>query len=101
MGHGGEVVNLSKVLKNPVVTEKSTLLQENGKYVFHVHIKASKHDVRRAVEEMFDVKVTSVNTLRTHGKVKTYGRNRSKQPDTKKAIVTLASGDTIQLFEGA
>ena len=77
------------------------MLQEQGKYVFKVDLKASKKDVKRAVESAFSVKVTSVNTLRTHGKMKTYGRNRFKQPDTKKAIVTLASGDSIQLFEGA
>lgn len=94
-------MNLSRVLKAPVVTEKSTLLQERGKYVFKVDLKATKHDISRAVESAFNVHVTSVRTLRTHGKVKTYGRNRSKQPDTKKAIVTLASGESIQLFEGA
>ena len=94
-------MNLSDVLKSPVVTEKSTMLQEQGRYVFKVDLKASKRDIKRAVESAFDVKVTSVNTLRTHGKVKTYGRNRFKQPDTKKAIVRLASGDSIQLFEGA
>lgn len=94
-------MNLTDVLKAPVVTEKSTLLQEQGKYVFKVALKASKGDIKRAVEAAFDVEVKSVNTLRTHGKVKTYGRNRTKQPDTKKAIITLASGDSIQLFEGA
>lgn len=94
-------MNLTDVLKNPVVTEKSTLLQEQGKYVFKVDLKASKRDIKRAVEAAFDVEVKSVNTLRTHGKVKTYGKSRTKQPDTKKAIITLASGDSIQLFEGA
>ena len=94
-------MNLSDVLKSPVVTEKSTLLQEQGKYVFKVNLKASKNDIRRAIEAAFDVQVVSVNTLRTHGKMKTYGRNRTKQPDTKKAIVRLASGESIQLFEGA
>lgn len=94
-------MNITRVLKAPVVTEKSTLLQEQGKYVFKVDLKATKHDISRAIEAAFDVHVRSVNTLRTHGKVKTYGRGRSKRPDTKKAIVTLASGETIQLFEGA
>lgn len=94
-------MNLTDVLKSPVVTEKSTLLQEQGKYVFKVNLKASKRDIKRAIETAFDVEVKSVNTLRIHGKVKTYGRNRTKQPDIKKAIVTLVSGDSIQLFEGA
>ena len=101
MGPGSTGMKLSDVLKAPVVTEKSTLLQESGKYVFKVDLKATKHDIKRAVEAAFDVNVTSVNTLRNHGKVKTYGRNQSKQPDTKKAIVTLASGESIQIFEGA
>ncbi len=94
-------MNISDVLKSPVVTEKSTTLQEQGKYVFKVALKASKRDIKRAIESTFDVEVKSVNTLKIHGKVKTYGRNRTKLPDTKKAIVTLASGDSIQLFEGA
>ena len=94
-------MNLSRVLKAPIVTEKSTLLQEQGKYVFKVDPKATKRDISRAIEAAFDVHVKSVNTLKTHGKIKTYGRSRTKQPDTKKAIVTLASGETIQLFEGA
>lgn len=94
-------MNLADVLKSPVVTEKSTILQEQGRYVFKVDKKATKHDIRRAIEQAFDVHVSSVHTLRTHGKIKTYGRNRFKQPDTKKAIVTLASGESIQLFEGA
>ena len=94
-------MNLSRVLKSPVVTEKSTLLQEQGKYVFKVDLRATKRDISRAVEAAFDVHVKSVNTLKNRGKVKTYGLNRSRQPDTKKAIVTLAEGESIQLFEGA
>ncbi len=94
-------MKITSVLKNPVVTEKSTLLQEQGKYVFKVDLKASKRDIKRAIEAAFNVEVKSVNTLKTHGKIKTYGRSQTKQPDTKKAIITLASGDSIQLFEGA
>lgn len=94
-------MNIVQVLKSPVVTEKSTVLQEQGKYAFHVDMKASKHDIARAVEQIFNVHVRSVNTLKTHGKMKTYGRRSTKQPDTKKAIVTLAAGESIQLFEGA
>jgi len=94
-------MKLTSVIKGPVVTEKSTILQESGKYVFKVDLKATKHDVARAVEMAFDVHVESVNTLKIHGKVKQYGRSRTKQPDTKKAIVTLRDGESIQLFEGA
>jgi large subunit ribosomal protein L23 len=94
-------MNLTRVLIAPVVTEKSTLLQEQGKYVFKVDLRATKPEISRAIELAFGVHVKSVNTLRNHGKVKTFGRTQSKQPDTKKAIITLASGETIQLFEGA
>ncbi|MEX0762361.1 MAG: 50S ribosomal protein L23 [Dehalococcoidia bacterium] len=94
-------MNPAKVLLRPLVTEKSTLLQEKGKYVFQVDNRATKHDVARAVKWAFDVEAVGVNTFVVKGKVKRYGRRPSKQPDWKKAIVTLRPGDTIQLFEGA
>ena len=94
-------MNLTRVLKRPVITEKSTLLQERGKYVFEVQRRATKGDVARAVEWAFSVSVVSVNTCMVRGKVKRYGGTQSRQPDWKKAIVTLRSGDTIQFFEGA
>jgi len=94
-------MSLADVLRRPIVTEKSTLLSEQGRYVFEVDTAASKHDIARAVEWAFDVKVVKVNTLKVPGKVKRYGRRPSKQPDWKKAIVSLQAGDSIQLFEGA
>ena len=94
-------MSLAKVLRRPIITEKSTLLSERGRYVFEVDSGASKHDIAKAVEWAFDVKVIKVNTLTVPGKVKRYGRRPSKQPDWKKAIVSLQAGDTIQLFEGA
>jgi large subunit ribosomal protein L23 len=94
-------MSLAKVLRRPIITEKSTLLGEMGRYVFEVDSDASKHDIAKAVEWAFDVKVIKVNTLTVPGKVKRYGRRPSKQPDWKKAIVSLQVGDTIQLFEGA
>jgi large subunit ribosomal protein L23 len=94
-------MSLAKVLRRPIITEKSTLLGEMGRYVFEVESGASKHDIAKAVEWAFDVKVVKVNTLTVPGKVKRYGRRPSKQPDWKKAIVSLQVGDTIQLFEGA
>jgi large subunit ribosomal protein L23 len=94
-------MGLANVLKRPIVTEKSHLLGEQGRYVFEVDSGASKHDIAKAVEWAFDVKVVKVNTLTVPGKVKRYGRRPSKQPDWKKAIVALQPGDTIQLFEGA
>lgn len=94
-------MSLASVLKRPIVTEKSTILGEQGRYVFEVDSDASKHDIARAVEWAFDVKVVKVNTMKVPGKVKRYGRRPSKQPDWKKAVVSLQAGDTIQLFEGA
>jgi large subunit ribosomal protein L23 len=94
-------VNTSHVLLRPIVTEKSTILQEKGKYVFQIAPKATKGDVARAVEKTFGVKVIGVNTIKVHGKMKRFGRKASKQPDFRKAIVALKSGDRIQLFEGA
>ena len=88
-------------LRRPVVTEKSTILSESGNYVFEVHRRANKNDIREAVEAAFDVTVVGVNTMKVPGKVKRYGVRPHRQPSWKKAIVTLQSGDSIQLFEGA
>jgi large subunit ribosomal protein L23 len=85
----------------PVVSEKSYALMEAGVYTFKVHPDASKPEIRDAVQSIFDVKVARVNTLNRPGKRK---RNRKtftygKRPDTKRAIVTLAEGETIDLFQ--
>ena len=87
------------VLMRPIVTEKSTILQERGKYVFHVAPNATKSQIKAAVERAFSVGVVQVNTLATRGKVKKYGARKTKTPDWKKAVVTLKAGDQIQLFE--
>ena len=94
-------MNHADVLIRPVVTEKSTVQNESGKYVFRVAKLANKHEISAAVEWAFDVKVISVNVLNIRGKMKRYGGRPSKRPDWKKAIVKLAEGDSIQLFEGA
>ncbi len=94
-------MNIARVLISPVITEKSTLLNESNRYVFNVEMSATKYDIARAVEWAFDVKVVSVNTFRRRGKWKKLGRNLSKRPDVKRAIVTLRQGDSITLFEGA
>lgn len=90
-----------EVLVRPIVTEKSTLLQEQGKYVFEVLPSANKQLVRQAVERAFDVKVVSVNMLKTRGKMKRFGPRLVRTRDIKKAVVTLKAGDRIQIFEGA
>ena len=93
-------MNINQVLLKPTITEKSTLLQESGKYTFQVALRANKVEVKEAVEKSFDVTVLDVNITKLHGKRKRYGSRISKKPDIKKAVVTLQSGDRINLIEG-
>lgn len=88
------------ILKKPVVTEKSTYLQEEGRYVFEVAPEATKHEIKNAVEEAFDVTVVKVNTMIMKGKRKRYGPRFTGQSSWKKAVVTLAPNNTITIFEG-
>lgn len=88
------------ILLRPVITEKSTLLSEQGRYVFEVAKGATKHDIKRAVEDAFDVTVVRVHTMGVRGKRKRFGPRITTLRSWKKAIVTLAPGDTITLFEG-
>ncbi len=91
----------TQILIHPVVSEKTYALMERHTYVFVVDESATKIDVRNAVEQAFNVKVTKVNTLRRRGKATRSLRTgvRGSRPDTKRAIVTLRSGDSINLFE--
>jgi large subunit ribosomal protein L23 len=89
------------VVLKPVISEKSYSQVEKGKYVFEVDRRATKIDIRRAVEEIFKVNVIDVNTIVVKGKLKRMGRSSGYRPDRKKAIVTLKSGDKIEFFEGA
>ncbi|MBC7223141.1 MAG: 50S ribosomal protein L23 [Anaerolineae bacterium] len=94
-------MHIYEVLKRPVVTEKSMILAEQGKYVFEVDRRANKHQVKEAVEKIFNVHVVSVNMVKMPPKRARYGRRVVvKEPAWKKAIVTLAPGESIQLFEG-
>lgn len=88
------------VLIRPLVTEKSTQLMAENQYAFRVALTANKYQIRDAVEKIFKVKVTNVNTVRMSGKKKRMGRFEGHRPDWKKAIVTLAEGDRIEIFEG-
>ena len=90
-----------EILISPIITEKSSMLQESNKYVFKVHKNSNKSQIKNAVEEVFDVTVESVNVIKVKGKNKTYGRNRVLTPTWKKAMVTLKLGDSISLYEGA
>jgi large subunit ribosomal protein L23 len=89
------------VLHHPVVSEKTYTLMDQGTYVFVVDRSATKIDVRNAVEQAFGVKVKSVNTLNRKGKATRNRRTNTtgSRPDTKRAFVTLAAGDSIDLFE--
>jgi large subunit ribosomal protein L23 len=88
------------ILRRPLITEKSTSFQEDGRYVFEVSMSATKHQIKSAVEDAFDVKVVKVNTMNVKGKPKRYGPRVVSKKSWKKAIVTLASGDSITIFEG-
>lgn len=86
------------ILIRPLITEKSTELMSEGKYVFKVAKAANKIEIANAVKEIFNVKVEKVNTVNVKGKTKRVGRNVGKRPDYKKAIVKLAPGETIEFF---
>lgn len=92
---------LSKIIVAPVVSEKSTRVADNHRQVvFKVLRDASKPEIRRAVEKMFDVSVNSVSTANVRGKVKRFGQSVGRRSDWKKAYVTLAEGSDID-FAGA
>ena len=85
---------------SPVITEKSTIASEYNQVVFEVPLDASKTDVKEAVEQLFGVSVRAVNTLRTKGKAKRFRGIQGRRSDVKKAVVTLAAGDTIDIATG-
>jgi len=92
--------DLSQVVRKPLVTERFADLRErDNKFIFEVHPDANKHEIRRAVEHYFGVKVIEVRTMNVRGKIKRLGRFSGKRADWKKAIVTLAKGDSIDLFD--
>ncbi|MDN5293888.1 MAG: large subunit ribosomal protein [Eubacteriales bacterium] len=88
------------IIIKPVITERSMELLSQNKYTFYVDPRANKVEIKRAIEELFNVKVEKVNTMNVKGKVKRMGRFVGRRPDRKKAIVTLREGDKIEIFEG-
>jgi large subunit ribosomal protein L23 len=94
-------VHRYEVLRRPLITEKSTTLQAEGKYAFEVDREATKPQIKQAVEKAFNVQVTAVNIVRLPGKTRRLGRRLLPAHPWKKAIVTLRPGDSIELFEGA
>ena len=93
-----KIYNPRDILLKPVVSEKSYGLLDENKYTFVVAPHANKTQIRQAVEEVFRVKVTGVNTLNRQGKRRRTKHGWGKRPDTKRAIVTLAEGDRIDIF---
>jgi len=89
-----------KWLARPLITEKATYLGTNNQYLFNVSLTANKIEIRKAVEELYGVKVKKVNIIRSAGKAVSYGRVSGRTKRTKKAIVTLQSGQSIELYEG-
>lgn len=87
------------VVLAPVVSEKSYSLLDENAYTFRVHPRANKTEIRQAVEAIWDVRVLSVNTMNRKGKVKRFRLKTGRRPDSKRAIVKLAEGDRIDLFE--
>ena len=94
-------MNAHQVIQRPLVTEKSNLgREEENLATFAVNTRANKHEIQSAVEELFDVKVLAVRTMRQPRKTKRVGRHMGRRAEWKKAIVKLAEGQSIEFFEG-
>ena len=92
--------NPRDIVFEPVVSEKSyDLIQDFNTYTFIVDKRANKTEIKQAIAEIFDVRVTRVNTINRRGKMKRTGWKMGKRPDTKRALVTLAVGSSIDIFE--
>lgn len=96
-------MSLHDIIRFPHITEKSTLqseLSESQVIALHVRLDATKHQIREAVEKVFNVKVDRIRTARFQGKLKRQGRNQGRRPDWKKAYITLKPGHKIEFLEG-
>jgi large subunit ribosomal protein L23 len=92
---------LHEMIVRPLITEKSSAAyQDRGEYTYEVHPKASKPQIRGAIEQLFGVRVVGVWTSNHRGKVKRLGKTAGRRPNWKKAVVKLAEGDSIPIFEG-
>lgn len=93
-------MNAEHVILKPLVTERNMVLRdEQNKYAFRVHVRATKPEIKKAVEELFDVPVVSVTTQNMVGKVKRLGRSVGRRSSWKKAVVRVASGHKIDIYE--
>ena len=91
-------MDIYSIIKSPVITEKATQELGEGKVCFWVDVRANKHEIKTAVEKVFDVKVESVNTQIVPGKLRRMGRFAGKTPKRKKAYIKLKEGYTIDIF---
>ncbi len=89
------------IVIRPIITERGTNSMSIGRYTFEVSIGANKHQIKKAVEDLFKVHVENVNTMIVKGKIRGFGRSSGKRKNWKKAVVSLREGDSIPLFEGA
>ncbi|NLY31066.1 MAG: 50S ribosomal protein L23 [Firmicutes bacterium] len=94
------MADLRSIIRRPIISERTMDLLAENKYTFEVDLKATKPQIREAVEQIFNVDVEKVNTMRVRGKKRRMGRSEGKRPDWKKAIVTVKEGQRIELFEG-
>lgn len=94
--------NIYTIIKKPIFTEKGAALKESlNKILVEVSRDANKIEIKRAIEEIFKVKVDKIATIYGRGKWKRYGKSVGKRPDTKKAIITLKKGEKLEFIEGA
>jgi large subunit ribosomal protein L23 len=93
------ITEIYKIIKRPIITEKTTNLKKQNRYVFEVDINATKPQIKQAVEKLFNVDIVEVRTMIMKGKLRRYGRYEGYRPDWKKAIVKLKPGQTIKQIE--
>ena len=94
-------MNVHEIIRRPLVTEKSNIgREENNLVTLAVDPRANKHEIRRAVEQLFDVQVVGVRTMRMPRKSRRVGKFVGRKPEWKKAVVELAEGQSIEFFEG-
>lgn len=103
--HSGKDLRLSRermydIIRSPVITEKSTNVSAHNQVIFRVPLDANKFEIKAAIEGLFKVKVTAVNTLRQKGKIKRFRGSVGQRGEVKKAIVTLAEGNSIDVTTG-
>ena len=97
---GVNAAALYDFIRAPLITEKATMASEHNQFVFRVPLDASKPEIKQAVESLFKVQVTAVNTLITKGKLKRFRGRPGRRSDMKKAVVTLAAGQSIDVTTG-